>query len=258
VLTTLVALTGGVGAALIGAWAALRARRPLKSRVELVDVSLPPPDPAKDRRDDMPVLDVKVRNTGGQLAVLKRAVVHTDRAARVGGNWMPMPYDTGLPRFVGARLDVSGTYDLTLPDLDDASGARVTIGLSQLVAPAEADRFLIRLGRRHIQPALAYLLRLELVYDADDRTVTTAPMAVPFPQHGAVESAEQIRRDIQSFQEAVNEVRGTIDREMTARGRTRPDWINAPPRDRQELPPGLLSVDGNGISCRPGATASTW
>lgn len=79
-LTTLVGLIGGIGAALIGAWAVLRARQPQKSRVELVDVSLPPPDPAKDVLDDLPVLDVKVRNTGAQPAVLKRVAVHTHRA----------------------------------------------------------------------------------------------------------------------------------------------------------------------------------
>ncbi len=244
-LTTLLGLIGGVVAALIGAWAALRARRPQKSRVELVDVSLPPPDPAKDVRDDLPVLDVKVRNTGGQPAVVKRVVVHTHWAARLNSIWLT-PYKPGFPRYIGARLDVSETYDVTLPAPEEATDGRITIDLSQVIAPGEADRFLVRLGRDSIHDTVAYLLHLELVYDADDRKVTSLPLAVAFPQRVLIESVEQIRSDIHSFQGEINEMRQAIDREMAARGRPITDWITAPPRHRDELPGGLLSVDGDG------------
>jgi len=243
-IEVLVGLIGGVGAALIGAWAALRARRPRESRVELVDLSLPPPDPAKEVQDDLPVLDFKVRNTGGQPAVLKRVVVHTHRAARLDSMWL-MPYKPGFPRSFGARLEVSETYDVTLPAPEEATGTRVTIDLSQVVKPGEADRFLVRLGQRSIHDTAAYLLHFELVYNADDRKVTSPPLAVA-PQRVLIESVKQIRRDIHSFLGEVNKVRQAIDREMAARGRPTPDWITAPPRHRDELPGGLLSVDGDG------------
>lgn len=159
--------------------------------------------------------------------------------------WL-IPYDSGWPRYIGARLDVSETYDVTLPAPEEATGGRVAIGLSQVVAPGEADRFLVRLGRRTPHPTVAYLLHLELVYDADDRKVTSPSLAVAFPQHVFIESVEQIRSDIHTFQQKVNEIRQAIDREMVARGRPTPDWITAPPKHRDELPGGLLSVDGFG------------
>jgi len=147
VLTTIVALTGGVGAALIGAWAALRARRPRKSMVELVDVSLPPPGrSATGQVDQTPVLDVKVRNTGGQPAVLKRLVVHVRRAVRCGSMFTSMrlmPFNAVL---AGANLPMSETYNLTLAIPEEAAGASVAIDLSQVVEPGKADRFQVRLG----------------------------------------------------------------------------------------------------------------
>lgn len=245
-LATLATLIGGVSAALIGAWAALRARRPRKSLVELVDVSLTPPDPAKARRDDIPDLDIKLRNTGGQPAVVKRVVVRTHRAASFGSIPMPLPYDLGFPRFVGARLDVSETYDVTLPAPEKAAETRIVINVSQVVDPGEADRFMIRLGRDSIEDTVAYLLHLELLHDANGRTVTSPLLAVAFPQRVSVDSAEQIRRYIHDFQDEVKKVRQAIDLEMTARGYSAPDWITAAPKRRGDLPRNLLTVDGNG------------
>jgi hypothetical protein len=245
VLTTLVGLAGGIGAALIAAWAALRARRQPRSRVELVDVSLPPPDPAKDDEDNPTVLDVKVRNTGGQPAVLTRMVVHVHRAVRFGDTTMPMPYDAG-PGLVGALLEASAAYDVALPDPQEADDARITAVLSQVVGGGEADRFLVRLARPYLYDVVAYLLRLEIRYDGDDRKVTSRRLAVVFPQRVVIASAERIRREIDRFRQTVAEVRHAVDRELAVRGLPAPDWVTAPPRSRGELPRGLVSLDGNG------------
>lgn len=206
-------------------------------------MSLPPPDHTKGRRDDTPVLDVKVRNIGGQPAVLKRLVVHTRRAAWFGSIRVLMPYNAV---WAGAALRVSESYDVTLPAPEEATDARATIDLSQVVEPGGADRVLVRLGLRSSLDTVAYLLHLEVLYDAGDRKVTSLPLAVAFPQSGFIYSAEQIRDVIHHFQQSVGEVRRAIDEEMTARRLPIPDWIIAPPRHRGELPDGLLSVDGIG------------
>lgn len=246
-LTTIFALAGGIGAALIGAWATLRARRPRKSMVELVDVSLPPPGPAAyGRQDESPVLDVKVRNTGGQPAVLKRLVVHVRRAVRCGSMFTSMrlmPYDAFL---VGATLPVSETYDLPLAAPEEAAGERVTIDLSQVVEPGKADRFQVRLGLEPTFDTVAYLLDLEVRYDGNDRRLKLPLVAVAFPKHDFVYTVEEIRDQIHEFQADVDEVRRAIDRELAALGLAIPDWNTAPPRHRDDLPGGLLSVDGIG------------
>jgi hypothetical protein len=68
---------------------------------------------------------------------------------------------------------------------------------------------------------------------------------VVFPQHVLIASAEAMRREIGCFWQAVSEVRQAIDREVVARGRPAPDWLTARPRNRDELPGALVSVDGN-------------
>ncbi|MFL6123810.1 hypothetical protein [Actinophytocola sp.] len=244
-LTTLDALIGGVVAALIAAWATLRTRRPRKSRVELVDVSLLPSDTTKADKDNPPVLDVKVRNIGGQPAVFKRMVVHVHQAVRFGDTTMPTPHDAG-PGLVGAPLEASATYDVALPSPEEATDARITTTLSQVVDHGDADRFLVRLARPYIHDMVAYLLHLEMLYDGNDQKVTSCPLAVVFPQRVVIASAAEIGREIRRFQQTVNEVRQAIDREVVARGLPAPDWLTAPPRNRDELPRGLVSVDGNG------------
>lgn len=233
-------LAGAVAAAVIGAWAVLRARRPPQSHVELVSVT------SGQRRDgdQSPVLDVKVRNTGGQSAVLKRAVVHVHRAVRCGtmsGSMRLTPYRAMR---AGAVLPVSATYDVLIPPPEDAVGAAVGTGISQVVGPGEADRFEVRLGMDPTFDAYVYRVSLELIYDGDDRSVTSVPAAVAFPERRFVYQISDIREQIRKFSDGVDEIRAAIDREMTARGLSAPDWKSAPPRGREELPGGLVAVDG--------------
>ncbi|MEU8827577.1 tetratricopeptide repeat protein [Streptomyces sp. NPDC048636] len=245
-LATVLGLTGGIAAAIIGAWAALHARRPPKSQVELVDVTIAPPsDTATRPRDVSPVLDVKVRNTGGQSAVLKRLVVRVHGAVRCGSMFSSMRLTPYRAIWVGAVLPVSATYDAEIPPPEDAGAHRAVIDLSQVVAQGEADRFEVRLGMKPTFDTYAYALDLEIVYDGNDRVMTSPRVAVVFPQHGFVYSADQIRTAISSFLEETRKVRDAIDTEMAERELPVPDWDSAPPRCRADLPDGLVSVDGN-------------
>ncbi|MBA4866472.1 tetratricopeptide repeat protein [Streptomyces sp. PSKA54] len=253
-LATVLGLTGGLAAAIIGAWAALRARRPPKSQVELVDVTIAPPSgSASGPRDMSPVLDVKVRNTGGQSAVLKRLVVRVHRAVRCGSMFSGMRLTPYSAMWVGALLPVSATYDAAIPPPEDAGGSRAVIDLSQVVAQGEADRFEVRLGMQPTFDTYVYELDLEIIYDGNDRMMTSPRVAVAFPQHGFVYSADEIRTVISHFLEDTREVREAIDREMTERGLPVPDWESAPPRRRADLPDGLVSVDGNADILSSGA-----
>jgi hypothetical protein len=213
--------------------------------VEFVDVSILPPDFTKADKDEPSVVDVKVRNVGSQPAVVERMVVHVDRAVRFGDTSMPMPYDD-FDLMVGAGLPASATYDVALPEPEEAAGARISADLSQVIAPGEADRFLVRLARPYVQDLAAYLLRLEVLYGANDRKLTSRPLAVVSPQRVVIASAEEIGREIRRFQQAVHEIRQAIDRELAVRGQPTLHWGTTPPRNRDELPPSLVSVDGNG------------
>ncbi|MET8639338.1 tetratricopeptide repeat protein [Streptomyces sp. NPDC004680] len=148
--------------------------------------------------------------------------------------------------WIGATLPVSATYDAAIPPPEDAGGFQGVIDLSQVVAQGEADRFEIRLGMEPTFDTYAYALDLEIIYDGNDRTMTSPRVAVAFPHHGFVYSVDEIRTVIRRFLEDTRKVRDAIDRELTERGVPVPDWESAPPRCRADLPSGLLSVDGNG------------
>ena len=263
VLSIILGLAGAVAAALIGAWAVLWARRPLRSHVELVDVTIsevevvdvtigePGLAPSRRRevrrrvppgRDQSPVVDVKVRNIGGQPAVLKRVVVHVERAVRCQTRVMGlMPYRAV---FYGASLPVSATYDVAIPPPEQAAGLHAPLDISQVIAPGNADRFEVRLGMEPTFDRFAYLVNMELIYDGDNRSVTSAPVAVAFPRGVFVSSIDQIRSEIRWFLEGVSEVRHAIDQEMAARRLPIPDWTSDSLKSRGDLPDGLLSVDG--------------
>ncbi|MEV5786728.1 hypothetical protein AB0L42_37945 [Streptomyces sp. NPDC052287] len=241
-LETLIAGVSGIIAAAIGAWAVLRARQPYASRVELLDVSFAPPDPSRGGTM-VANLDGKVRNAGALSAVLTRLVVTVDQVA-----WFPsidfMPYDE--VRIAGI-LPVSAEYGVVLPAPQTATGARVTSDLSQVIAPLQADRFVITLS--YDAPTLGtavYLIRLQLWHDTNDRPIESRPIATALPQLGLSDSPEQIRWEVLRFTEAVLDVRQAIDHEMASTGHAVPEWDTTPPLSRQELPSVLQAVDGDG------------
>jgi hypothetical protein len=245
-LALILGLAGGLGAALIGAWAVLRARHSPKSQVELVDVTVARPERGESGRpDESPVLDVKVRNVGGQSAVLKRLTLHVDRSVRCGSMFSSMRLTPYRAVWVGATLPVSATYDAAIPAPESAADLTVAVDISQVVPAGDADRFDVRLGMESTFDTLVYRLHMALVYDGDDRSVASPTVAVAFPRQASVYSADDIRRAIRGFLVDTGKVRRAIDAEMAARGLPVPDWDGAPPRRRADLPAGLLSVDGN-------------
>jgi hypothetical protein len=216
---------------------------PRRSDVELVDVTVVRP---AGRPDESPVLDLKLRNLGEQPAVLKRLVVHVDRALRCGSMFSGMRFTPYWAVWLGATLPVSATYDVAIPEPGQADGAQFTVELSQVIPAGDADRFQLRLGMQPTFDAFVYQLRLELRYDGDDRSLVSPSAAVVFPQHGFVHSLREIFDAVRWFHEETGKVRQAIDAELSARGLPAPDWAANPPRRRADLPDGLLSVDGTG------------
>lgn len=165
-LTAILGVAGAVIAAVIGAWAVLRARRQSEAELELVDVCLA-------GRSGEVALDLKLRNIGNRSAVLKRLHIHVQQAVRL------------MPREVeAAALASSETYDVDLPAPENASGALVAKDLSQVIAPGEADRFLMQLRTDNGQlgSRFVYRVRLELIYNADDRRVISRSLAFGCPE----------------------------------------------------------------------------
>jgi hypothetical protein len=249
VMTIILALSGGVVAAVIGAWATLHARRPPGSHVELVDVSLAPPS----GDDASPILDIKVRNTGGQPAVIKRVVVRVNRAVRCGTMFGSMRLTPFRAVWLGATLEVSARYDISIPVPEKSTGFAEPVAVSQAVAPGEPDRFELRLGMKPAFDAYIYDVTLELVYDGNDRTALSPSIAVLFPhKEFKIYTKELIRQQIDHFLKEVPKVRAAIDAELVAHGRPARDWESAPPKCRADLPDGMLSVDGTGESWESG------
>lgn len=240
VLTMLLAVFGGVGAALITAWATLHARRPVRSQIELVDVSIA----ERSTPDANPVIDIKVRNTGGQPAVLKRLVLRVHRVARIGRTALEASHEI---RF-GIALPVSAAYDIELPYPAKAAGFQESVTLSLVVAPGNADRFELRPGMANdIHDMYVYEVDLEIVYDGDDRRVMSPRVAFVLPGLGYILTADEIKSVIEQFQQDTKQIRDTIDAEMTSQGLTAPDWETAPPRRRADLPDRLYSLAGAGL-----------
>lgn len=324
----LIGVAGAVVAALIGAWAALRARRPPRADVEAVDAmssleitrrhdedaralvaelqrardqaareeaaraqaaSRPAPHaPApgtgaapgegarvepidisvpdhQARWMDPPVADLKLRNRGGESAVLKKLVVQVLWARQITAFGDLLPYvDTSG----GVWLPPSATYDAELPVPEDADGTQITVSISQVIGAGEADRFQVRLNTE-IPPGAGYLyetpgatslylLRLQVVYNADDRRVPFRPIAVACPGNVLqVPTKKAIRKRIAEFRAKVDKIRRAIDQEMAAAGNEPPDWADKPPRARQDLPADLAALDRglpvNGNFWEPGA-----
>ncbi|MEU9119058.1 hypothetical protein AB0C96_04210 [Streptomyces sp. NPDC048506] len=195
---------GGIIAAVIGAWAALRARHPREAELELVDVSASqgesrlvrrwePERNAAETWSHVAVLDVKLRNRGDRTAVLKRLELTVEGAGQFGFS---------RPELLAA-LPSSATYDITLSPPRWPHHTPAAKDLSQVIPAGEADRFEVRL-HVHAPDDLRYLYRLhlDLVYNGDDRRVSAGSIAVAFPHPPAVPRSSGTRRSLE-FREGV-------------------------------------------------------
>jgi hypothetical protein len=110
----------------------------------------------KPKAGELPVLDVKLRNTCSEVAFLKKAVFH------VRTIW-PMAAFT----FCLSEVTVSANYDVLFPTRQPAY--TVEKKLSQSIPPNGVDRFTLTL--RPDAPAHILLATLELVYDGDSKSI---------------------------------------------------------------------------------------
>lgn len=211
------------------------------SRLELSSITQAEPD---GQAGSGVVLDLRIRNTGGQPAILHRAVIHIRDALDLSPHHVVgfLPYEE---LWVRGALPVSHTYDsITLPHPDEARETHDELDLSQAIGPAGTDRFHIRLGTPPAQDTLIYLLDLTLFHDTHG-TFSSPAVAVAYPLGSHLVTYVEIREDLAGFLHAVHKVRGAVDREMAALGLPTPNWDNHPPTTRSDLPPGLRSLDGD-------------
>ena len=128
---------------------------------------------APDGSGSLATLDVTVRNDGDRVAVLTGVDLTVD--------------DFGfLPACIfGSNLDVTGTYQATLPD-NPLPGTVVRVTLHQQVEAGGVDRFTIALKAPSGHAGTAsgsigsfvYLLRLSVVQDAAGPAVAAGPVLV--------------------------------------------------------------------------------
>jgi len=127
----------------------------------------------KERGDEInpPVieLDIKVRNLGDDVAILKRARIHIQDLKLFRYNGCKFLNTTG------AGLPVSGDYGLDIRDLD--IGQTKDLDLDQAISPNEADRIKITLiPKSEFGYWRLYKLTLELIYNEDNLSVLSHPI----------------------------------------------------------------------------------
>jgi Leucine-rich repeat (LRR) protein len=119
---------------------------PETKSLELVDVRI---------LDDLPTLDIKVRNRGTEIHFIKQAVFTVHKV------WYVHPSGGIL-----GHVPSSATYDVVL-ESENAPYSK-TKSLSQAVEPIGADRFCFRLA---ITGDHIFLISVELVFDEESRSI---------------------------------------------------------------------------------------
>jgi hypothetical protein len=109
-------------------------------------------------RGDFVQVDLKLRNVSSEVAFLKSVIIHVDQLWHLEGFG-----------YVGAAIPPSAEYDVVLPIRDAPFSLKQAI--SQSIEPNGVDRFLLTLHPEH--PKFLFVTRLEIVYDEDDKSVTS-------------------------------------------------------------------------------------
>lgn len=214
----------GAGAAIlaacIGVVGTLWARRRRSAKLELVDVS----HTATSRRamgaeEDsalvrltssevnwikgpvlIPTLDIKVRNSGGQSAFIKRAVLDISEAGI-----LPTVGFLG-PALRFKRVPASWEYDVDLPLPLRGVPFQSRVDISQMVLADDVDRFQIRL-RAQASFEILYRMRLRLIYNEGDREVVSQPLIIILPAAPThIESSDDIYRYVRAFRRTAADV----------------------------------------------------
>jgi hypothetical protein len=137
-----------------------------RGRLQLADVTI------IDTKQ-FPKLDFKVRNTG-EVAFLKRAVFKVQNVWEIKSGMLP------------DAVPASWDYSLTLPVLE--TPYRVEHPISQVVKTNDVDRFLLTIGS-DAPPSLTkylYLASVDLIYDEDNKQVSSAPLLFVMPPASCV------------------------------------------------------------------------
>ncbi|MEV2255950.1 hypothetical protein AB0I94_36250 [Streptomyces sp. NPDC050147] len=194
---TLIGVGAGLLGAAIGAWAALRARIPVKARVEVVDLAVLYPDADADSGDQdaddirqwlaachgiPPVgLDVKLRNSGGQSAYV------TELSLELSDVLYEAPPELTVLHLVPMSTQPSnGTYNVILGSPGSGRDGEVLHTkrqrISHVLPPGGVDRFVVLVDELPERPRsyLAWFrLRAILTYNAIE--TVTSPQAVCSP-----------------------------------------------------------------------------
>jgi hypothetical protein len=113
---------------------------------------------------EFPILDLKVRNVGHNVAYLKRLELVVRKVWKLQSNVHP------------SSVAASWTYDVMLPLAP--SDRPISVSASQMIAPNGVDRFKIRLGNDGASASVVYVfhISLALVYNEDERRLVSRPI----------------------------------------------------------------------------------
>jgi hypothetical protein len=121
--------------------------------VDSVSTQYLPPSPQGTIRARPVKIDLEIRNTGNQLAIIRAAKLTVQQFAA-----LPTCFSAGA-------LVSTGTYSAFLPT-NPSSGKSIEIPTAQQVGPDAADRFDITVGLpRDVGAIYIYRVRIELLYD---------------------------------------------------------------------------------------------
>jgi hypothetical protein len=129
-----------------------------------------------------PKVEVMVRNSGGQIALVKLATFHVNKIFAFEGIGHPL------------ALPSSWTYDVMLP-VDKKTPYTVEIPISQTVAPDGADKFTFRLGNNGSPfgdsmgggpKTYVFEVNIELEYNEDGKTIAFEDMLIASTPAGSV------------------------------------------------------------------------
>lgn len=113
-----------------------------------------------DEQEGYPTLELKLRNTGQEVAFLKKAQFHITNVYGLSSGLM------------FKRVPVSWNYNVLLPS---TAPLIVDTDLSQSIQPNEVDRFTITLGAKEFlsDSSQVYRVQLSLIYNEDNRRLDT-------------------------------------------------------------------------------------
>jgi hypothetical protein len=138
------------------------------SHLRIVDIIV------EEEIDEFPVLDLKLKNIGNEIAFLKIIEFHVDEILEIQ-----------IPAFPRA-IQSSWNYDVDLP-LNGAPYVK-PISISQAIEPNGIDRFTITVGNSkwHAENLNEYIYHMwfKIIYDEDDKEVRTSDIFImtKFPQ----------------------------------------------------------------------------